>query len=41
MDGLARWVMLVLLALALAWGIRRLLRVADPDASLYARPPDR
>ena len=39
MDGLARWVLLALLALALAWGLRRLLRIADPDASHYARPP--
>jgi hypothetical protein len=33
-----RWVMLALLALALGLGGRRLLRIADPDARLYARP---
>jgi hypothetical protein len=39
MDGRARWVVLVALALAVVFGARRLLRIADPDASLYARPP--
>ena len=39
MDGRGRWVMLAALALALVFGMRRLLRIADPDASLYARPP--
>ena len=33
-----RWVILVLLAVALVVGGRRLLRIADPDASLYAAP---
>jgi hypothetical protein len=39
MKSRERWVMLALLALALVVGGRRLLRIADPDASLYAAPP--
>jgi hypothetical protein len=39
MDGRQRWIVLALLALALVIGGRRFLRIADPDASLYARPP--
>ena len=38
MRGRERWVVLALLALALVVGGRRLLRIADPDARLYARP---
>ena len=34
-----RWIVLALAALALVVGGRRLLRIADPDASLYAGPP--
>ncbi len=33
-----RWGVLALLALALVIGGRRFLRLADPDARLYARP---
>ena len=40
MKGRERWILLALVALALAIGGRRLLRIADPDASLYARPAD-
>jgi hypothetical protein len=39
MDRRARWVALGVLALALVFGVRRFLRIADPDASRYARPP--
>ena len=39
MKSRERWIVLALLALALVVGGRRLLRIADPDASLYARPP--
>ena len=39
MKGRERWIVLALLSLALVVGGRRLLRIADPDASLYARPP--
>ena len=39
MNGRQRWMVLAVLAvLALAISGRRLLRIADPDASLYARP---
>jgi hypothetical protein len=38
MTSRERWVVLALLAVALVVGGRRLLRAADPDASLYARP---
>jgi hypothetical protein len=38
MDGRVRWVVLGVVAVALAIGVRRFLRIADPDASLYARP---
>ncbi len=39
MRGRERWVLLALLALAVVVGGRRFLRLADPDASLYAAPP--
>ncbi len=39
MTSRERWVVLVLLALAVVIGGRRFLRVADPDASQYAAPP--
>jgi hypothetical protein len=39
MDGRGRWVVLAALAVALVFGARWLMRIADPDASLYARPP--
>jgi hypothetical protein len=39
MSSRQRWIVWALLALALVVGGRRLLRIADPDASLYAGPP--
>ena len=36
MTSRERWIVLALLALAVAVGGHRLLRIADPDASLYA-----
>ena len=39
MKGRERWIVLALLSVALVVGGRRFLRIADPDASLYARPP--
>ena len=39
MKGREQWIVLALLAIALVIGGRRLLRIADPDASRYARPP--
>jgi hypothetical protein len=38
MSKRERWIVLVVLAVALWFGLRRFLRVADPDASLYAGP---
>jgi hypothetical protein len=38
MSKRERWVVLAVLAVALWIGVRRFLRVADPDASLYAGP---
>jgi hypothetical protein len=39
MGGTLRWIALGLLGLALAFGARWLVRVADPNASDYAQPP--
>jgi hypothetical protein len=41
MTSQERWIVLALLVVALVVGGRRLLRIADPDASLYAAPPSR
>jgi len=39
MLEIPKWLVFVVLGVALGFGVRRLLRIADPDASLYARPP--
>ncbi len=39
MSGKQKWVALGLLGLVLVVGARWLVRVADPDPSVYARPP--
>ena len=39
MESRQRWIVLGLLTLALLVGGQRLLRIADPDARQYARPP--
>jgi hypothetical protein len=39
MRNRERWIVLALLALAVVVGGRRFLRIADPDASLYAGSP--
>ncbi|HZR98226.1 MAG TPA: hypothetical protein VFE37_05945 [Chloroflexota bacterium] len=41
MRSRERWVVLALLAILLVVAGRRFLRIADPDASLYAAPPSR